>query len=80
MLGVGKAAPAQFFAAFGGSEFTAQERRRSEDRLGGSLPNVYFMTLIQNIGFNRPLQKEKDILSDVLFLLDSVGNQNARRK
>ena len=32
VLGVGKAAPAQFSAASGGSEFTAQKRRRPEGR------------------------------------------------
>ena len=32
MLGVGRAAPAQFSAAVGGGEFTAHSRRRPEGR------------------------------------------------
>ena len=54
MLGVGKAAPAQFPAC--GREFTRHSARGPEGPLGGSLATVLS---IQNIDFNRPFQNER---------------------
>ena len=64
MLGVGKAAPAQFSAADSGSEFTAHSRSRPEDRLGGPFE---ILSQIGNIDFNRPFQKERHDLRRVFL-------------
>ena len=56
MLGRSESALRQGFGPKAQNACTAQKRRGPEGPLGGSLPNVYFMTLILNIGFNRPLR------------------------
>ena len=58
----GKAAPAQFSAASGSSEFTAQKRRRPEGRLNGSpIPFRDFKISILTVPF-----KKKDTLKACL--------------
>ena len=51
MLGRSESALCQGFGPKAQNACTAQKRRGPEGPLGGSLPNVYFMTLILNIGF-----------------------------
>ena len=62
MLGVGKAAPAQFPAA--GREFTRHSARGPEGPLGDSPATV---PSIQNIAFNRPFQNERHLLKADVF-------------
>ena len=64
MLGVGRAAPAQFPAA--GREFTRHSARGPEGPLG-DFPTTVLS--IQNIDFNRPFQKEKHDQQVVSFFL-----------
>ena len=62
MLGSAERPSVKIFAC-GENACTARSLRRPEGRQGGSLPNVYFMTLILNSGFNRPFHVEASFVS-----------------
>ena len=62
MLGVGRAAPAQFPAT--GREFTRHPARGPEGPLGGISANKAYA---ENIDFNRPFQKERHAFRPVFL-------------
>ena len=66
MLGVGRAAPAQFPAT--GREFTRHPARGPEGPLGGISANKAYA---ENIDFNRPFQKERHDQQVMSFFLGS---------